>query len=111
MPRETCQYQGYEFGANYLDSVCIDGMLWDADSGYADPNGEGWCYTHGGDIPCPLCHFKAAVSRHAEYLLQERYQGKRNPRNINPPNRKWFLNEARRQVRRHLIREGWQDAA
>ncbi len=43
-----CEYQGREFGAGYLDSVCIAGYLWDADSG--DTPGE---LTHGGDIPCP----------------------------------------------------------
>ena len=48
-----CDYQGYEFGASYPDSVCIDGFLWDADSG--DACGEGWCYTNGGEIPCPQC--------------------------------------------------------
>lgn len=51
-----CTYQGYEFGANYPDSVCIEGYLWDADSGDADPTGEGWIHTNGGDIPCPWCN-------------------------------------------------------
>lgn len=45
----SCGYQGYEFGAHYLDSVCIDGKLWDADSGCGD------CLDNGGDIPCPQC--------------------------------------------------------
>ena len=27
-----CDYQGHEFGASYLDSICIDGFLWDADA-------------------------------------------------------------------------------
>ena len=56
-----CDYQGHEFGANYPDSVCIDGFLWDADSG--DACGDGWCYTNGGEIPCPQCNAEA----HAEY--------------------------------------------
>lgn len=51
-----CGYQGYEFGATYRDSVCLDGYLWDADSGEAAPGGEGWLYTHGGEIPCPECN-------------------------------------------------------
>ena len=56
-----CDYQGYEFGAgSYPDSVCIDGYLWDADSG--DACDDGWCYTLGGEIPCPQCNAKA----HAE---------------------------------------------
>lgn len=49
-----CSYQGFEFGATYPDSVCIDGYLWDADSG--DSCGDGWCYTVGGEIPCPRCN-------------------------------------------------------
>lgn len=52
-----CAYQGYEFGAHYPDSVCIQGMLWDADSGEAD--GDGWRYSNGGDIPCPHCNHVA----------------------------------------------------
>lgn len=49
-----CDYQGHEFGATYPDSLCIDGYLWDADSG--DTDGDGWCYTNGGEIPCPKCN-------------------------------------------------------
>lgn len=52
-----CDYQGHEFGASYPDSVCIDGFLWDADSGYAC--GDDWCYTNGGEIPCPKCNAEA----------------------------------------------------
>ena len=32
-----CDFMGQDFGATYPDSVCIDGYLWDADSGNADP--------------------------------------------------------------------------
>ncbi|WP_447870231.1 hypothetical protein [Serratia fonticola] len=45
-----CNYQGYEFGGGYLDSVCIDGELWDADSGNGD------MLTYGGNIPCSACN-------------------------------------------------------
>lgn len=45
----SCGYQGYEFGAHYPDSVCIDGELWDADSGFES------YLNNGGDIPCPQC--------------------------------------------------------
>lgn len=45
-----CDYQGNEFGAHYPDGVCIDGYLWDADSGDSDG------LTHGGDLPCPKCN-------------------------------------------------------
>ena len=34
----VCDYQGYEFGARYPDSVCIDGRLFDADN--CDNNGN-----------------------------------------------------------------------
>jgi hypothetical protein len=56
-----CNFMGQDFGAQYPDSVCIDGYLWDADSGNSDPNGEGWIYTSGGEIPCPMCNEKQAA--------------------------------------------------
>ena len=46
-----CDYQGYEFGARYPDSVCIDGRLFDADN--CDSNGN--LYDNEEDIPCPMC--------------------------------------------------------
>ncbi|MCE4223449.1 hypothetical protein HCU64_06770 [Methylobacterium sp. C25] len=45
-----CSYCGHEFGAGYPDSVCIDGYLWDADSG--DEDG----FTSGGEWACPACN-------------------------------------------------------
>ena len=45
-----CDYQGYEFGASYPDSMCIDGLLWDADS-----EDDGYL-TNGGELPCPRCN-------------------------------------------------------
>lgn len=57
-----CNYQGHEFGASYPDSVCIDGYLWDADSG--DACDDGWLYTNGGEILCPQCN----AEKHAEYM-------------------------------------------
>jgi hypothetical protein len=45
-----CDYTGYEFGAPYHDGVCIEGYLWDADSGDSDG------LTCGGDLPCPKCN-------------------------------------------------------
>ena len=52
-----CDYQGYEFGAGYLDSICIDGALHDADS----CDNEGNIYLQEEDIPCPICRPKEAV--------------------------------------------------
>lgn len=46
------------FGANYQDSVCIEGYLWDEDSG----EGDGFLF-YGGDIACPFCKPK----EHMEY--------------------------------------------
>lgn len=48
----SCGYQGIHFGAHYEDGTCIDGYLWDLDSG----DDEG--LTNGGDIPCPNCQQK-----------------------------------------------------
>lgn len=52
-----CDYQGYEFGANYPDSVCIDGRLYDADNCDNDGN----LYQPEEDIPCPVCRKDAAI--------------------------------------------------
>lgn len=52
-----CNYQGYEFGARYPDSVCIDGKLYDADNCDNDGN----LYEPMEDIPCPMCHPRKAI--------------------------------------------------
>lgn len=49
---DSCGYEGYEFGGSYIDSICIDGYLWDLDS--CDEPGGG--LTKGGDLPCPRCN-------------------------------------------------------
>jgi len=59
-----CEYTGYEFGATYPDSVCIDGFLWDADSGYSDGE-DGWNFTFGGDLPCPKCN----MQEHNQHII------------------------------------------
>jgi nitrogen fixation-related uncharacterized protein len=54
-----CDYQGYEFGAGkYPDSLCIDGMLHDADN----CDGDGNLYDPGEDIPCPICRANDAIA-------------------------------------------------
>ena len=65
---DGCDYQGYEFGANYLDSVCINGYLWDADSGEMGP--DGWLYDSGGEIPCPQCNHDSWLLRTGESILE-----------------------------------------
>ncbi len=52
-----CNYQGYEFGASYPDSVCIDGRLFDADN----CDGKGNFYEPTEEIPCPICKRAKAV--------------------------------------------------
>lgn len=53
----TCGYQGYEFGAGYLDSICVDGRLFDADK--CDDKGN--LYEPGDYIPCPICRRADAI--------------------------------------------------
>lgn len=45
-----CGIEFPHFGANYPDAKCIDGYLWDLDSG------DGHYLTIGGDDPCPFCN-------------------------------------------------------
>lgn len=47
------------FGAHYPDSQCIDGYLWDEDSGDSDG------LDIGGDIPCPFCK----PEEHTKYMM------------------------------------------
>lgn len=63
---EGCGYQGYEFGANYPDSICCGGKLYDADN----CDNKGNLYEPGEDIPCPMCREKEAVRywRERNYL-------------------------------------------
>ncbi|MFB1078161.1 hypothetical protein [Photobacterium damselae] len=56
-----CNYQGSHFGAWYDDACCIDGYLWDLDSG------SDGMLDIGGDIPCPQCNLKQYV----KYLEDE----------------------------------------
>lgn len=49
------------FGASYQDTLCIDGYLWDLDSGDIEH------LTNGGDIPCPFCN----PVDHAEYMKND----------------------------------------
>ena len=57
----VCNYQGYEFGARYPDSVCIEGRLFDADN--CDENGN--LYDRDDDVPCPMCRREDAIKWHA----------------------------------------------
>lgn len=57
-----CGYQGYEFGAGYMDSICCDGRLLDADN--CDEHGQ--LYDDGCDLPCPGCRPLDAMHRYAD---------------------------------------------
>ena len=73
---KDCNYTGKDFGAWYPDSICIDGYLWDMDSGHADGNDGGWVYTIGGDIPCPQCNPVDLIGPHHEenqYIIEQDY--------------------------------------
>lgn len=58
-----CDYTGRHFGAPYDDACCIDGYLWDLDSGDRDG------LTSGGDIPCPLCNVDTYVGHMADEAI------------------------------------------
>jgi hypothetical protein len=45
----SCGYEAPTW-AHYPDGRCIDGYLWDLDSG------DGEFLTSGGDVPCPACN-------------------------------------------------------
>ena len=49
-----CDVEFPHFGANYPDARCIDGYLWDMDSGEATEDGIDFSY--GGYDPCPICN-------------------------------------------------------
>lgn len=105
--RRGCGYQGYEFGANYLDSVCIDGFLWDADSG-----GPGENLMSGGDQPCPWCNHEAWVEGCLETLTDDGFdaqsRGVALSDNPHPANSRFHHLEA---AFAQAWAQGWQDAA
>lgn len=86
-----CGYQGYEFGAGYLDSECYGGQLYRMDYSYS----VGIVYGQIGHIPCPLCRTKAAVAKMAARSL---------PYRPHMRNRKLNYNRARRRLRFFLCR-------
>lgn len=57
----SCGYEGRHFGSRYPDAVCIDGHLWDLDSG----DGDGYL-SHGGDLACPQCNLTDVFASLAE---------------------------------------------
>lgn len=60
-----CDFHEPYFGATYPDACCIDGFLWDLDSG----EGDGYLSV-GGDVPCPSCN----KAKHDEYFNDEDFE-------------------------------------
>ena len=52
---KSCGHEFPWFGASYPDARCIDGRLWDLDSG------ENGMLDKGGDDPCPWCNTEEYV--------------------------------------------------
>jgi hypothetical protein len=75
-----CDYQGHEFGASYPDSLCVKGVLWDADSV------EDGFLTSGGETPCPWCNHRAYVEGGLEAVEEQGFDAheKGKPRTANP---------------------------
>lgn len=64
-PSSGCGYTGSHFGAFYDDAVCIEGDLWDLDSG------DGRILTSGGDKPCPRCNLAGVLATLEEDALHQ----------------------------------------
>ncbi|CAH0528293.1 hypothetical protein CTH30272_01968 [Allocatenococcus thiocycli] len=73
-----CGYVGHEFGAHYPDGQCIDGYMWDLDSGGLDESGDSYLDI-GGELPCRKCNSKAFIRYHADSLLNDGYESLDHP--------------------------------
>ena len=74
------------FGASYQDSQCIDGYLWDLDSG------DGEHLYGGGDIPCPFCNTEKFIEYDPFSKENEFYEGIENEEKAKEKSREWYLN-------------------
>lgn len=73
-----CGFEGYVFGAHYPDGRCINGYMWDLDSGGLD--GGGVLHLDiGGDIPCCKCNQKARMKYLADDLINDGYDSLAHP--------------------------------
>lgn len=61
-PALGCQYHARTFGAHYPDGACIDGYMWDLDSGDGDE------LDSGGDEPCPWCNTVEFLERNGAHF-------------------------------------------
>ncbi len=96
-----CDYEGNEFGANYIDACCIEGYLWDLDSCEV-PGGP--LYS-GGDIPCPECNHDEWLEYVKDDVIGIGYSAGRkgSPETENP-----FPEKARFEKDGHLFATWWQ---
>lgn len=108
-----CDYQGHHFGANYPDACCIEGYLWDLDSGGMDEAGNTYLDI-GGYSPCPQCNQKAYVKSMAGDLANDGYESFDQPlttKQVKYPLKGFPSNQRRvgirywRQGRRDALRE------
>ncbi len=106
-----CDYQGGHFGALYDDACCVDGYLWDLDSGFAGEDGQHYLDI-GGDIPCPHCNAKQYVKSYlSDVLWDSGYESLSHPLSpeiIKNPLRKWP--SYRRRMGQRYWRSGRREA-
>ena len=106
-----CDYFGCDFGAHYLDSTCIDGYLWDMDSGGCDDDYKPY-YDVGGDIPCPQCNAKEYVKSYvSDDLMNAGYESLTQPLTVKQIKNilsNWPANRRRMGIR--FWREGRREA-
>lgn len=109
-----CDYQGSHFGAHYDDACCVNGYLWDLDSGFTEEDGQHYLDI-GGDIPCPRCNAKQYVKSYlSDDLCNLGYESldlPLPPNMIKNPLKKWPSNLRRmgkrywRSGRREALKE------
>ncbi|MBE8578620.1 hypothetical protein [Vibrio sp. OPT18] len=106
-----CDYESSDFGAYYPDSTCIDGYLWDMDSGGTDADGSSYL-DFGGDIPCPNCNAKKYVKSYiSDHLIEEGYNSVSKPlttKQIKNVLRTWP--SYRRRMAMRYLRSGRREA-
>jgi hypothetical protein len=100
--KRSCGYEGSDFGANYPDSVCIDGYLWDAD--VCDGGGM---LTGGPQMPCPQCQPNDYIRYNQDSIESEGYDSFDKP-NSDPsrPSRLKHLPANQRRLVRRFWRRG-----
>lgn len=59
-----CGYRGREFGANYLDSECFGGQLYDMDN----CDDDGLIYEPCEYLPCPNCRMEEWLESMVEHI-------------------------------------------